>query len=227
MKAGAADYMPKARLSPDGLARSLRNILRVRRAETVAAQTEAERRNFFERLAAEQGQMEAVLSSMTEGLVVSDLEGNVLTMNPAALALFGFTEADQIKMPLHQFAGILELFYPDGVLMPLEEWPLSRALRGETFSNFEVGVRQRASGKFWVGSFGGTPVRSKTGEEILAVVTVRDITAIKKVQEQAAFLAEAGARLSATLDTQNNPGYSRASGSAIPDRLVRDQCSGG
>ncbi len=202
MKAGAADYMSKAKLTPDALARSLRNILRLRQAEEAAAQAEAERERVLESLAVEQGQMEAVVSSMTEGLVISDLAGNVLTMNPAALALLGYARLEEIHIPLRAFAEALEVSALDGRLLPLEEWPLARVLRGETFSDYEVSVRRRDTGKVWIGSFGGTPARGKTGETILAIVTLRDVTAIKKAQERAAFLAEAGARLSVSLDAQ-------------------------
>ena len=202
MKAGAADYLSKAKLTPDALARSLRNILRVRQAQEAAAQAEAEREHALEKLAAEQGQMEAVVSSMTEGLVISDLAGSVLTMNPAALALLGYARLEEIQRPLPEFAETLELTALDGRLLPLDEWPLARALRGETFSDFEVFLRRRDTGKVLTLSCGGTPARSKAGEAVLAVVTLRDITQIKKAQERAAFLADAGARLSASLDVQ-------------------------
>ncbi len=43
MKAGAADYLPKAKLTPEALARSLRNAVRVRRAEGEAERAESER----------------------------------------------------------------------------------------------------------------------------------------------------------------------------------------
>ena len=201
MKAGAADYLPKARLTPESLARALRNSVRVHRAEAEAAEAESERGRLMESLAAEQGQMEAVLTSITDGLVVSDLDGNVVAMNPAALTMLGYHTMEEIRQPLARFADTLVLTTLDGRELGLDEWPLSRALRGETFSNFEVNMRRRDTGRAWTTSFGGTPARGRTGEAILAVVTMHDITEIKRAQQRAAFLAEAGAILASSLET--------------------------
>jgi len=206
MKAGAADYLPKARLSPEALARTLRNAVRVRRAEAEAARGESERGRLMENLAAEQGQMEAVLTSMTDGLIVSDLEGNVLAMNPAALALHGYGALEDVRRPLREFADTFSLTTLDGRELALDEWPLARALRGETFSHLEVNVRRHDTGRTWIASYGGTPARGRTGEAILAVVTLHDITAIKKAQRRAAFLAEAGAILASSLEAETTLG---------------------
>jgi len=202
MKAGASDYLPKAKLTPEALARTLRNAGRIRRAEADAARAESERGRLMEHLAAEQGQMEAVLTSMTDGLIVSDLDGNVLAMNPAALTMLGYHDLDDVRRPLREFANTLALTTPDGRDLRLDEWPLSRALRGETFSNFEVGLRRRDTGRTLTASFGGTPARGRTGEAILAIVTMHDITEIKRAQRRAAFLADAGAILASSLEVQ-------------------------
>jgi len=202
MKAGAADYLPKAKLTPEALARTLRNAVRVRRAEADAARAESERGRLMEHLAAEQGQMEAVLTSMTDGLVVSGLDSTILAMNPAALTMLGYQTLEDIRKPLHEFGDMFVLTASDGRELSLDEWPLSRALRGETFSDFEVGLRRRDMGRAWTASFGGTPVRGRTGEAILAIVTMHDITEIKQAQRRAAFLADAGAILASSLEVQ-------------------------
>ena len=202
MKAGAADYLPKAKLTPEALARALRNSVRVHRAETEAAEAASERGRLMESLAVEQGQMEAVLTSMTDGLIVSDLDGNILAMNPAALTMLGFHSVKDVRRPLHEFADAFVLTSPEGRELGFEEWPLARALRGETFSDFEVNLRRRGTGRAWTASFSGTPARVRTGEAILAIVTMHDITEIKKAQRRAAFLADAGGILASSLEVQ-------------------------
>ena len=202
MKAGAADYLPKARLSPDLLRQRLRHVEKIREVRAEAERADAERDRLLLNLAAEQGQTEAILTSMTEGLVVSDLAGNVLTMNPAALAMHGFQKAEEVQMSLRQFGETVELLSLENRVLPLEDWPLSRALRGETFSHYEVMVRRRDTGRTWIGSYNGALVRSRTGEAILAIATIRDITALKQAAQRTALLAEAGTRLSASLDPQ-------------------------
>ena len=202
MKAGAADYLSKARLSTEGLARSLRHVRRVHEAQAEAAQAVAEREALLVRLADEQSRTEAILSSMTDGLIVSDLDGNVVSMNPAARTLHGYGENGEVQRPLASFGEELELTTPQGVPVPLSEWPLSRAIRGETFSNLEVHLRRRDTGAAWFASYGGTQVPGRNGEPALAIVTARDVTPIRTVQQRAAFLAEASARLAVSLDTQ-------------------------
>ena len=202
IKAGAADYFAKSRLSSDLLALSLRHIVRVREVQANAERAETERERLLLNLAAAQGQTEAILTSMTEGLVVSDLAGNVLAMNPAALSMHGFEAAEEVRKPLSELLSIIEFLSPDGTPYTLAEWPLSRAMRGEIFSNYEVLVRRRDTGRTWIGSYGGTTARSASGEMILGVVTMRDITAQKTAEARATLLAEAGARLSASLDAQ-------------------------
>ena len=202
MKAGAADYLSKARLTPEALARALQNAVRVRRAEAETEQAEIERGRLREHLTVGQGQMEAVLTSMTDGLVVSDLSGNIVSMNPAALSMLGYSALEDVRRPLYEFADMFVLATPDGVELGPDEWPLARALRGETFSNLEVNIRRLDTGRTWTTSFSGTPARGRTGEAILAVVTMRDVTEIKRSQRRAAFLAEAGAILASSLEAE-------------------------
>jgi len=155
-----------------------------KRVEELAAQTEASL-----------AQLEAVLTSMTEGLVISDLQGNVLSMNPAALRLYGYDTPEQAQRPLRELAQLFQLRSPQGRRLPLKQWPLPRVLRGETFSNLEVQVHRLDTGATWSGSYGGTPVRDKDGQVILGVLTLRDITARtraeKELERERAYLSSA------------------------------------
>ncbi len=202
MKAGAADYLSKARLSADLLAQSLRHIDRMREVRAEAEQAEVEREQLLLTLSAEQGRTEAVLSSMTDGLVVSDLAGNVLTMNPAALAMHGYESIEQARLPLLDYEQSFEVLSLEGETLSPDNWPLARSLRGEKFSHYEVLVRHKNTGHTWIGSYSGAPVCRATGEVILAIVTIRDITQAKQAETRAALLAEAGSRLSVSLDAQ-------------------------
>ncbi len=221
MKAGAADYLSKARLSPDLLAQSLRHIDRMRNVRAEAEQIEAEREQLLMTLSAEQGRTEAVLSSMTDGLVVSDLAGNVLTMNPAALGMHGFDNIDQARLPLADFQNMFEVLSLEGETIGIEQWPLARSLRGEKFLHYEVLVRDKNTGHTWIGSYSGAPVCRATGEIILAIVTIRDITQAKQAEARAALLAEAGSRLSASLDAQTT--LDTVAGFVVPD--LADWCA--
>ena len=66
----------------------------------------------------------------------------------------------------------------------------SHALRGETFRSFDVQVRRLDTGRRWMASYGGTPVYDRDGNQMLAIVTLRDITDQHETSEQLRTLNE-------------------------------------
>ena len=128
-------------------------------------------------------QFDAVLNSINEGVVISDLEGNILTMNPSALKIHEYENVEQVRRQLYQYQDTFELSDLDGSLVAFEQWPLALAIRGERFTDYEVRVRRKDTGKMWIGSYSGTPVQTRSGQTILSVVTLRDISERKQAQE--------------------------------------------
>ena len=131
----------------------------------------------------ELSQLEAAIESLTEGLVISDPRGNILSMNRAALALHQYESLEQARKHLNAFPETFELRALSGEVLPAEQWPLARALSGERFSNHEVQVRRLDTGTTWIGSYSGSPVFDSEGTFMLAVLTVQDVTAQHKVKE--------------------------------------------
>lgn len=80
MRAGATDYLAKARLSPDNLARVLRNAIKVGELERQAATSQENLR-----LAAK------VFENVLEGVMVTDANANVVSVNPAFSSITGFS----------------------------------------------------------------------------------------------------------------------------------------
>ena len=68
----------------------------------------------------------------------------------------------------------------NGERVPVEQWVLPRALRGESGINAEYTLRRKDTGETWVGSYSFAPIRNKEGEIVGAVVTGRDITEQKR-----------------------------------------------
>ncbi len=128
-------------------------------------------------------QLEIVLNNITDGLVVSDMDGNLFHWNPAAIAMHGFASLEEGLRRLPELADIFELSTEAGVL-PVEEWPLSRILRGETLRNWEVTLRRHATDWVRVFSYGGTLARSSDGKPLLAVVTIQDVTERKQSEDE-------------------------------------------
>lgn len=145
---------------------------------------EAEREHLLQRLETSLSQLEAVINSMSEGLVIADAQGHILQFNPAALDLHGYESLEQVQQHLHQFHTDFVAHDLQGNLISAEDWPLARVLRGETFSHWELQVQRVDLGKHWIGSYSGTPVRNKHGEMLLAILTAHDVTAQHRAQAE-------------------------------------------
>lgn len=134
--------------------------------------------------------LETVISNIDQGIVIADPQGNILTVNPAAVAMGGLDSAQKGPMSLSHYAEVYEVTDADGRVLAMADWPMARALRGERFSDHELRVRRRDTGRTWVISFGGTPVANNQGEVILGVLTLHDITARKQAEAQLKELNE-------------------------------------
>lgn len=180
-------------------------------------------------------QLNALVNQMTEGLIIFDPEGNLLDMNPAALAIHGFDNASSLRKHLDRLAEVFELFDLKGRLLPPEEWPIGRVLGGETFDSYEVRARRRDNGKSWIGSYGGAPVHDRDGKVILCIVTLRDVSEQKRLEEalkeseglfrEAFELAPVGMVLTDPNDgrlERVNPAYCRITGYSQEELLKPD-----
>jgi PAS domain S-box-containing protein len=129
-------------------------------------------------------QLAAVLATASEGILAADALGRVIEWNAAALAIHDFGSSDEAPRQLAEFSSIFEVRAPSGELLPVEQWPMTRALRGETFSRMELSLRHAASGWEKQLSYGGACVRGDDGRVILGLLTIRDITARRFAEEQ-------------------------------------------
>ena len=128
-------------------------------------------------------QLQTIVENLDEGVAVSDLEGNLLHFNRAALEMHGFSTMEECRRHLNDFARIFELSHIDGTLLPLDQWPLSRVLAGEKLRNQEVRFRQAASDDHRIFNYGGMLVRDADDAPLLAVITINDITERKKAEK--------------------------------------------
>lgn len=115
-----------------------------------------------------------VVAHLSDGVVVADVEGNVLIANAAARrmagkGLAGFSESD--------WSAQYGLFVP-GTDQPFPpgQLPLARAIRGEDVNAVEIFVRNdRVPEGVWV-SVSGKPLRDAGGSVWGGVVIIRDVT---------------------------------------------------
>lgn len=132
--------------------------------------------------------LQSVIENLSEGLVVADLNGQLLNWNRAALQIHGFASLDECLLKLPEFTHIFELSDINGCVLDLDEWPLPRIIRGESLRNFEVRIRRINSDWKRVFNYGGSIVREASGK-LAAVVTMSDITERKRGEEDRLLLA--------------------------------------
>jgi PAS domain S-box-containing protein len=119
--------------------------------------------------------LQTVIENLSEGLILSDLDGQLLHWNRAALDMHGFASLEDCLLKVPEFTDIFELSDANGSVLDLEQWPLPRILRGELLRHVETRIRRIHSDWERFFSYGGTIVNQVSGERI-AIVTVSDIT---------------------------------------------------
>ncbi len=128
-------------------------------------------------------QLQTIVENLDEGVVVSDLDGNVVHFNRAALDMHGFASLEDCFLHLSEFIEMFELRAMNGDLLPLGQWPLSRILAGEKLRDLEVQFKNIKAGWMRIFNYGGTLVHDANGKPLMAVITIGDITERKNAEE--------------------------------------------
>jgi PAS domain S-box-containing protein len=129
-----------------------------------------------------EAKLEAALSSMPEVVLITDADGTPIHINKAFNPFHRFTDEQQASMGLAAFQTVFEFFTEAGEAIPFEQWPVSRALRGETCESIVIRLRRQDTGESWYGSYNAAPIR-ENARIVGAVVTIRDITERLRTQE--------------------------------------------
>lgn len=140
------------------------------------------------RAEARAAELDAIFSSMVDGVALYAPDGSVIRMNESARRLFSFSNAspDQplsLRAKLHSF--IDEHGQP---IDKLSDMPLGKALRGETVREMVLGLPKVGSGELLWLAFSAVPICDAAGQQNGAVVTFRDITERMEAAEEVAQL---------------------------------------
>src|ERR1700686_5087963 len=127
--------------------------------------------------------LETIIENLREGLVISDLNGQLTHFNQAGLVMHGFSSLEEGLLKLPQFHKMFELSTPDGSVLKFEEWPLARVMAGEVLTDYEVCLRRIDKDWQSIFSYGGAIVKAPNGQP-LAFLTITDITKRKRIEEK-------------------------------------------
>lgn len=147
----------------------------------VIAHDITERKQAEAKLAEQKDLLETILQQAAEAIVMCDAQGNPILVNAAARRLALGETRDQPEAGPNFLWG--KAYYPDGHPVPLQAWPLQKALRGDTTVGAEARV-VRPDGSAYDVLISAAPVRRGDQGIIGAVAMFSDITERKGVEEK-------------------------------------------
>lgn len=147
-------------------------------------QAEAEREQLLAEIKHHTAALDATISSIADGVVIYGPKGEIVRMNPAAERMLGYSKAER-ALPLGQRLRLLCIETPDGRSFPPSELPTHRVLKGETVRGVLAVLHLRDGKTLWV-TGSAAPIRGDEGQLQGAVLTLTDITPMRRLQEQRA-----------------------------------------
>jgi PAS domain S-box-containing protein len=117
--------------------------------------------------------LSAIIQSSDDAIISKDLEGTVLSWNPAAARIFGFTEAEMVGQSIRRLIPAERQDEEDEIL--------ARIAQGQRVKSFDT-MRQRKDGTEIAVSLTISPIYDKAGRVIGASKIARDITAREEGQ---------------------------------------------
>lgn len=149
------------------------------------------------------GELEAIISSVQDGILVRGRDGRLLYANEKAARLNRYPSAQAlVAAPPGEVESRFTIYDEDGEPLATERLPSRLALAtGRQTPERTVRVVWHASGEERWQILQATPLRAEgTTEKV--VVVIRDITEERRASNNRQFLTEALATLSATLDQE-------------------------
>ena len=141
--------------------------------------------NQAHQLALSESQMRAIFDNLNEGIVVMDSSWNLVQYNDACARILG---PPNPRASFRDFLDSLEFFLPDGSPLPREQRPSTLALGGVFVQNFELLVRRNDNGESAVCEVSTIPVPGPDGKTSQIIVTYRDASERKRMDEARARL---------------------------------------
>ena len=190
MKRGAMDYLAKSKEAFDQILRVAERSLNewdniVKRKEAEAA------------LAAEKERLAVTLRSIGDGVISADAQGRIVSLNPAAEKLTGWTEKEAEGKLVEQIFCVV-----DGQTGERCQNPLQKILGTGHSAGFTTNtVLITKNGKEHLLACNGSPIYDNEGNVVEIVLVFRDATDLRHVQEA---LEASEARYGSLFDSMDN-----------------------
>jgi len=136
-----------------------------------------------ERLAQQAAQLDTIIEAIPDGVYVCDAEGMRSRVNAPGAALLGLT-MEQALQPIAAYWDLIRPRYLDGTPIPVEDFPLSQALRGIIRTDIRFIVCHHISGEDVHLLASCAPIRNAAGVITGAVAVCSDISELQRLERQ-------------------------------------------
>src|SRR5581483_6531963 len=152
-------------------------------------------------------QLETIMRTVDEGIVVQSTNGDLVYANEAATRFVGYTSPDElVESDRTQTYARFEVFDENGDPLPLSELPGRRALVTGVSSERTMRYRIIATGEERWSLVRADPVFDDDGNVTMSVSVIHDVTAARAAAERMEFLTRASEFLNETLQVEQTLG---------------------
>jgi two-component system phosphate regulon sensor histidine kinase PhoR len=162
MKKGAYDFIPKP-FTPDQLCLIVNRALEKRKLELEAEQLRAEAARSLRDVATEKSKVKTIINCMADGILVTDREGRIVIINPAASRMLRIESNACLEKPLGEVVGDEKLI--EAVQVVLEPTNPEVTIISQEFQIGDSLIRAHTAA-----------VKSEEGEVLGTVTVMEDMT---------------------------------------------------
>lgn len=154
----------------------------VGRDVTELVQLENEREIATNELYQDEEKLRLIVENIGEGIIVANANKKIILANDMANELFGITEDDKISS---NFVNHFEVYFPDQkTVFPSQNLPMERAFNGEATDDIDVVLWDSSKQEKKRVLISGRPLIDQNDKVVAAVVTIKDISKYKQLEEE-------------------------------------------
>ncbi|MDI1321973.1 MAG: PAS domain S-box protein [Algoriphagus sp.] len=148
---------------------------------TALVNLENEQQKAIEELYENEEKLRLIVENIGEGVIVTNADKKVVLANDMAHEIFGIEEDDKISTDLTDH---FHLYYPDGKnTFPSQNLPMERAFNGEVTDDVDIVIWNPTTLQKRRVLISGRPLIDQDNHVVAAVITIKDISNYKKLEE--------------------------------------------
>jgi len=149
---------------------------------TEITQLENEQQAINNELYENEEKLRLIVDNIGEGVIVANADKKIVLANDMANEFFGIKEDDKIAP---NFTNHFEVYFPDQkTVFPLQNLPMERAFKGEVTNDIDVVLWNPEKQEKKRVLLSGRPLIDQNDKVVAAVVTIKDISKYKQLEEE-------------------------------------------